>query len=104
MDFHIYDGLAKVRNLSGPEIDRNKKAIIKLFITIQTNLKIVNLFDVEMNLDTCRYQPYRKADNIPVYINRKSNHFPSIIKEIPKAIAKRISDIPSSVVAFNESI
>ena len=103
MDFHIYDGLAKVRNLSGPEIDRNKKAIIKLFIT-QTNLKIVNLFDVEMNLDTCRYQPYRKADNIPVYINRKSNHFPSIIKEIPKAIAKRISDIPSSVVAFNESI
>ena len=39
-----------------------------------------------------------------VYINRKSNHPPTLIKEIPKAIAKRISDISSSEVVFNESI
>ena len=102
--FHIDHGLAMVRNLSGPETERNKKAIIKQLITIQTNLKIANFLDVEMNFDTCKYQPYRKADNMPVYINRKSSHPPSIIKEMPKAIAKRISGIPSSAVAFNESI
>ena len=57
-----------------------------------------------MNLDTGRYRPYRKPDNMPVYINRKSNHLPIITKEIPKAIAKQISDISSSEVVFNESI
>ena len=57
-----------------------------------------------MNLDTSTYRPYRRPDNMPVYINRKSNHPPTIIKEIPKAIAKRISDISSSEVVFNESI
>ena len=103
------DGSAIVRNLSGPDIERKRKAIIKLFkecslnITIQTNLKIVNFLDVEMNLDTGTYRPYRKLDNMPVYI-RKSNHPPTIIKEIPKAIAKRISDISSSEVVFNDSI
>ena len=57
-----------------------------------------------MNLDTGTYRPYRKPDNIPVYINRKSDNPPTIIKEIPKSIAKRISDISSSEVVFNESI
>ena len=74
------DGSAIVRNLSGPEIERKRKAIIKLFkecglnITIQTNLKIVNFLDVEMNLDTGTYRPYRKPDNKLAYNNRKSNH------------------------------
>ena len=43
-----------------------------------------------MNLDTDTYQPYTKLHNMPVYINRKSNDSPAIIKEIPKAIAKWI--------------
>ena len=104
------DGLTIVRNVSGPEIKRKRKTIIKLFkecglnITIQTNLKIVNFLDVEMILDTNTYRPYRKTDNIPVYINRKSNHPPTIIEEIHKAIAKWISNISSSEVAFNASI
>ena len=41
---------------------------------------------------------------MPVYISRKANHPHTIIKEIPKAIAKRISDISSCEVVFNESI
>ena len=104
------DGLVIVRNLSGPEIERKKKGIIKLFeechlnITIQTNIKIVNFLDVEMDLDTGTYQPYRKPDNKLVYLNRKSNHPPTFIKKIAKAIAKQISDISSSEVVFNESI
>ena len=57
-----------------------------------------------MNLGTGTYRPYRKPDKMPAYINRKSNHPPTIIKVIPKAIAKRISDISSSEVVFNESV
>ena len=59
------DGLVKVTNLSGPEIKKKRIAIIKLFkkcglnITRQTILKIVNFFDVEMNLDTDTYRQYR---------------------------------------------
>ena len=74
------DDLAIVRNLSGPEIERKRKAIIKLFkecclnITIKTNLKIVNFLDVKINLDTGTYRPYRKPDNKLSYNNRKSNH------------------------------
>ena len=41
---------------------------------------------------------------MPVYINRNSNHPPIIIKEIPNAIAKWISDISFTEVVFNESI
>ena len=76
------DGLAIVRNLSAPEIERKRKAIIKLYkecglnITIQTNLNIANFLDIKMNLDLGTYRPYRKPDYMPAYINRKSNHPP----------------------------
>ena len=46
-----------------------------------------------MNLDTGTYQPYRKPDNMPIYIYRKSNHCSTLIK-----------DISSNEVVFNESI
>ena len=103
------NGLAIVRNLSGPEIESKRKAIITHFkecglnITLQTNLKIVNFLDVKMNIDTDRYHPYRKPD-MSVYINRKPNHPPTLIKEVPREIAKQISDISSNEVVFNESI
>ena len=61
-------------------------------------------FKHNTNQPSGTYQPYKKPDNMPVYINRKSNHPPTIIKEIPKAIAKQNSDISSSEAVFNESI
>ena len=66
------DGLAIIRNLSSPEIERKRKAIIKLFkecglnITIKTNLKIVNILDIEMYLGTGTYRPYRKPSYFSV--------------------------------------
>ena len=74
------DSLAIVRNLYGPEMEKKRKAIIKLFkecglnITIQTNLEIVNFLDVELNLNKGTYWPYRRPGKMTVYINRKSNH------------------------------
>ena len=62
--------------MCNPEIERKTKAIIKQFkefglnVTIQTNFKILNFQEVEMNLDTGTYESHRKPDNRPVYLNK----------------------------------
>ena len=103
------DGLGVLRNLSGPEIERMRKRIIKIFkdcglnITIKMNLKTVDFLDVRFDLVNNTYQPYRKPNNEPIYINKRSNHPPNILKELPKAINKRISDISCNENVFNNA-
>ena len=46
----------------------------------------------------------QKSVNTPVYINKKSNHPPVVLKQLPKSIAKRISDISSDENIFSNSI
>ena len=104
------DGLAILQNLSGPQIERKRKDIIKMFktaglnITIQAGLRIVNFLDVQFNLNNSTYQPYRKPGNTPVYINKKFNHPPAVLKQLPKSISKRISDISSDENIFCNSM
>ena len=52
-----------------------------LAITIQSNLHIVNFLDVTLNLTDGSYFPYRKPDNTTQYIDARSNHPPSIIRQ-----------------------
>ena len=74
-----------------------KKDIFLLFqenglkITIDTNLIQVNVIDVTLNLESGKYWPYRKEDDLPLYIHKESNHSPSIVKQLPKMIESRIS-------------
>ena len=99
-DIGIYrdDGLAVFRGMSGSMAESAKKDITKSFndlglrITIETNLKTVNFLDVTLNVCTCngKYYPYRKPNNRPLYINRLSNHPPSILKHLPAAIGRRL--------------
>ena len=104
------DGLAVFRNTPGPQADRTRKDITRLFknhglnITIQTNLKIVNYLDVTFNLTNETYYPYRKPNDQPLYINTKSNHPPNIIKQLPDAINRRISDISCNEAEWNKAI
>ena len=92
------DGLAAINNANGPKLDRIRKDIIALFkeeglsITIETNLIETDFLDVTFNLATKKYFPFRKANNTPLYINAFSNHPPTIIKQLPKIINKKISD------------
>ena len=87
------DGLVIVRNLTGPQTDKTRKDIIKIFkeigfkIEIKTNLKQVDFLDVTFNLNNSTYQPYKKEDNQLLYINTSSSHPPSIIKQIPTSIS-----------------
>ena len=109
-ELYRHVGLASVENLSGPEIERLKKQIGRIFkecrlnITVQANLRVVNFLDVQFDIIKGTYQPYRKPDNTLVYINKDSNHPPSILKQLPQAIARRISDISSNEEIFKNAI
>ena len=46
----------------------------------------------------------QKSVSTPVYINKKSNHPPVVLKQLPKSIAKRISHISSDENIFCYSI
>ena len=106
--FGLYrdDGLAVIKGLPGPEIERLKKNVAKIFkdyglnIRTEANLHIVNYLDVTFDLRKGTYLPYRKPDNPPVHINSCSNHPPTVIKQLPKSISKRLSDLSSNEEIF----
>ena len=58
--------------------------------------------DVTFNLATKKYFPFRKAINTPLYINAFSNSQPIIIKQLPKVINKRISDLSCNKEEFDK--
>ena len=103
------DGLAATNSCSGPVLDRTRKNIISLFkneglnITIDTNLIETDFLDVTFNLVTGKFFPYRKPNNKPLYINAKSNHPPTIIKELPNMINKHLSDLSCNKEEFKKA-
>ena len=110
-DFGLYrdDGLGVLKNKSGPEAEKIKKEIQKLFkenhlnITIKCNLKIVDYLDVTFNLSNATYRPFCKPNNEILYVHKESNHPPSILKQIPLSIESRLSKLSSSESIFKES-
>ena len=50
-----------------------------------------------------KHKPYRKPNDDPLYINKHSNHPPSITRQLPKAINKRIALLSSDEQTFKES-
>ena len=104
------DGLAYFENISGPQAEKIRKDVIKIFkqefdlsIASETNLKTVNFLDVTLNLSTGKYQPYNKPDNYPLYIDVNSNHPPNITKNLPDSISKRISKLSYDEHVFNST-
>ena len=103
-DLRLYrdDCLGTVNNLSEPEKEGIKKQIVRILkinglnITIKTNLRTADCLDLHFDLIHDIYKPYKKPNYDALYINSNSNHSPTIIKQILKAIAKRISDISSN--------
>ena len=111
-DIGLYrdDGLAVFRNMCPRSADNLRKRITKCFdtlglkITIQSNLKIVNHLDVTFNLTNKLLLPLQKAGQ-PAYVYQcpHSNHPPSIIKQVPDAISKRISSLSCNIDEFNKA-
>ena len=102
------DGLAVVRNLSGPQQDRLRKNVIQLFkseglqITIDINLHTVDFLDVQFDLPNNKYFPYKKPNETPIYINKSSNHPPNILKQIPSMTAERLSKLSCNEEEFKK--
>ena len=109
-NFGLYrdDGLG-VTTAPPRQVELIKKDLCAIFskhglrITIEANKKIVNFLDVTLNLTSGKYMPYTKPDNIPLYVNKKSNHPPQIIKNIPKSINNRLSEISFDEESFNKA-
>ena len=98
-NFGLYrdDGLG-VTQASPRQAEQIKKDLCDVFgkhgfkITIEANKKIVNFLDVTLNLSSGKHMPYNKPNNIPLYVNKKSNHPPHIISNIPQSINRRLSE------------
>ena len=103
------DGLSCFQNLSGPESEKIKKKLCKIFkkhglnITVECNLQITDFLDVIFDLQTGKYYPNRKVNNELLYIHKQSNHPLSITKQIPAMINKRISNISCDKECFDKA-
>ena len=75
-----------------------------LSITTKANLKALNFLDIQLDLINSSYQPYRKPNDNPMYIDINSNRPPNIKKQIPKSISKRICELSSKKEIFNNNM
>ena len=102
------DGLSAF-NETPQEIERIKKDSCKIFrdnelkITVEANLTRVNFLDVTLDLKTGKHLPYTKEGNVPLYVHKQSNHPPSILRNIPELINKRLSQISSDKECFDKT-
>ena len=79
MGLYRDDGLGTFKNMSGPEVERKKKELVK--ISKNNGLSITaDFLDITFDLVKESYQPYKKPNDDPLYINIKSNHPPSILQ------------------------
>ena len=73
-------------------------------ITIQCNLEVVDYLDVTFNLRDSSYRPVNKTNNEINCIHKQSTHLPSIIKQLPISVERRLSKLSSNEKIFNDSI
>ena len=103
------DGLAALKSTPGPSADRIRKRLTEVFngmglkIEVNTCLKSVNYLDITLDLETGSFQPYRKPNDNPIFINSKSDHPPAIIRNIPTAVNKRLSELSHNEDSFKHS-
>ena len=57
-----------------------------------------------LSLTSGLFQLYRKPNDEPLYINAKSNHPPTFIKQIPAAINRRLSALSSDKETFDKAL
>ena len=106
----LYRELAVFKNKRGPESKKIKKSIQAIFrenelkIIIQCNLKVVDYLDVTFNLTDSSYCPFNRTNNEINYIHKQSNYPPSIIKQLPLSVERRLSKLSSNEKIFNDSI
>ena len=102
------DGLIYIEDASGPLISRIEKTLHRIFksnklsISLEQKGHVVNFLDVTMDTDGT-HKPYKKPNSKITYVSKASNHPPSITKNIPKSIGRRLNTISRSEAEFNNA-
>ena len=60
----------------------------------------MDFLDVTFDLESGLFKPYMKPNDSPIYVNKNSNHPPSILRNIPIAVNRRISNISANEQVF----
>ena len=60
----------------------------------------VNFLDATLNLNTGTYRPYMKTNTNLLYISSLSNHPPTILKNIPLEVNRRLCRLSSTKEDF----
>ena len=66
-------------------------------------MKIVNYLNVTLNLNDGSCRPYKKVNDEKNSIHVNSDHPPSILKQLPMSIEKRLPSLSSSKEIFEET-
>ena len=88
------------------QVENIKKKICEIFsnyglgTTAEANSKVVDFLDVELDLEHGTFRPYIKPNNTPLYVHKLSNHPPTVTKNIPEGVNKRLSSISSNEEIF----
>jgi len=72
-------------------------------MTIDVNIKTTDYSDVTLDLVKKHHTPYSKPNNIPLYVQKESNHPPSVLKNIPEPINHRLCDISTNDPIFSNA-
>ena len=109
-DIGLYrdDGLGVLRNINGQRGEQVRKQFIEIFkrnnLKIEIKLsKTADFLDITFDLNQNIYKTYRKPNSETLYVNKRSNHPITILKQIPKSISKRISENSSNKQIFDET-
>ena len=100
------DGLA-TSEMTPQQTDSAKKEICQIFknnglkVTIEANITSVNFLDITLDSTTSTFKPFKKQNILPQYVHVNSNHPPNILKNIPLAVNKRLSEISSNKDIFD---
>ena len=80
-----------------------KQNILIYTVYIYANVVQANFLDVTFNLQCDKYWPYRKPNDHPLYIHSRSNHPPSIKKQLPSMLTERLSQLSCNQHMFNKA-
>ena len=92
------DGLG-VCCLTARQVEKLKQEMCKIFkaynlkITTDVNHKSVNFLDVTLDLDSGLFKPFMKPNNTIQYVNKNSNHPPSITQNLPASVNRGLNII-----------
>ena len=109
MGLYRDDRVPAIETASDPILDKMRENIIALFkeegprITYDTNLTETDFVDVTFSLETSKFFPFKKPNNVPLYINVKANHRSTIIKDLSKMIKKRLSELSCNKGEFDKA-